>query len=240
MTVDERMSVFKNVLGSFLVTILFVMLVSYKGITTTSNNTKTNSRITPAGVYHHLCLDEAGLNREVFDLALKGWEKMKLKGEVSSSIVSICDFSQSSNQKRFYVIDMEGGNLLYHTLVAHGKNSGEEFPRHFSNELSSNKSSLGFYKTGEVYTGQHGLSLKLTGLEPGINDKAETRSIVIHGADYVSEEFISRHGRLGRSLGCPALPNELNDQVIQTIRDGTCLFIFYPERNYLTGSRLLK
>ncbi len=193
-----------------------------------------------SSVYTKLHLQELGLSTTAFNLAVKGWEKLRTQGEVSKNLISICDFTQSSKNKRLYIIDMGTGQLLFNTLVAHGKNTGEEFAQSFSNENSSNKSSLGFYVTKETYQGQHGLSLKLTGEEPGFNDHAEERSIVMHGADYVCESFIAQCGRLGRSFGCPSVPVEMRDKIINTIKDGTCLFVYYPDSKYLTASKLLQ
>lgn len=192
------------------------------------------------GVYDKLHLADLGLSRQPFNMAIKGMEKLKAEGQVAKDVVSICDFSQSSNQKRLYVIDLKKGKLLFNTLVAHGRNTGEEFARSFSNEPSSNKSSLGFYTTKQTYQGQHGLSLKLSGMEPGFNDKAEARAIVMHGADYVCERFISSAGRLGRSFGCPSVPVELHEDIIKEIQGGTCMFIYYPDQAYLQSSKLLK
>jgi hypothetical protein len=192
------------------------------------------------GIYTRLQLQQLRLNESTFDLALKGWQKLKEKGEVSKSVISICDFTQSSNNKRLYVIDVDKCQLLFNTFVAHGKNTGEEFARYFSNSPTSNQSCLGFFKTKETYFGAHGLSLKLEGKEPGFNDKAEERAIVLHGADYVSNNFINQFGRLGRSFGCPSVPTELHESIINTIKEGSCLFIYYPDKKYLSLSELLK
>ncbi|MBL0310727.1 MAG: murein L,D-transpeptidase catalytic domain family protein [Bacteroidetes bacterium] len=213
---------------------VFILLVSAKADVRMARPNKVK-----AAFYNNMHLMESGLNEDVFELAVKGWEKMKERGELASDTISICDFSQSSNCKRFYVIDMNKGRLLFNTLIAHGRNTGEEFARYFSNEPSSNKSSLGFYKTKSTYSGEHGLSLRLEGKEKGFNDRAEQRAIVMHGAEYVDESFIRHFGRLGRSLGCPSIPYEFHEQVINTIKDGCCLFIYYPDRKYLSASRLL-
>lgn len=189
--------------------------------------------------YRQLHLKELGLSEQAYNIAVKGVEKLKQNGSVSKNIISICDFSQSSNNKRLYVIDLEHNKLLFNTLVAHGKNTGEEFAQSFSNIPSSNKSSLGFYSTKGTYIGQHGLSLKLTGLEPGFNDRAEERAIVLHGADYVCDNFICQVGRLGRSFGCPSVPYELTEKIIDAIKDGSCLFVYYPDKNYLASSKVL-
>ena len=129
--------------------------------------------------------------------------------------------------------------ILFHSLVAHGRNTGEEFATVFSNLNSSNKSSLGFYATGEIYRGKHGASLRLDGLEKGLNDKARERGVVMHGADYVSESFIRDHKRLGRSQGCPAVPVELTDEIIQVIKDKSCLYIYHPSRSFAMEERLI-
>lgn len=191
-------------------------------------------------IYASLHLNSLGLNQKAFQLALKGWSKLKARGKVSKDIISICDFTQSSNQKRLYIIDLSTGALLFNTLVAHGKNTGDEFARYFSNKPSSLASSLGFYITKQTYEGSHGLGLKLTGMEPGFNDRAEERDIVMHGAWYVCDKFVNQYGKLGKSWGCPAVPVELHEQIINTIKDGTTLFIYYPDKGYLAASQLLK
>lgn len=162
------------------------------------------------------------LEFSIFKKALEG----KRKHCKYTRFISIIDFTKPSTDKRFYLLDLRERKLLYHTYVAHGKNSGENFARQFSNKEESLMSSLGFYKTGQTYYGKHGYSLKLLGLEEGVNDLAEKRAIVIHGADYVGEDFIQKHGRLGRSHGCPAIPRELSKEIIDVIKDGSCLFIF--------------
>ncbi len=165
-----------------------------------------------------------------FEMAFEGYESLKSQNKLENNILTIIDFSLWSNQKRLWVIDMESNEVLYHTLVAHGRNSGEEFATNFSNKSESYKSSLGFYLTAEIYTGKHGSSLKLDGIEKGINDNARERAIVIHGADYVSDAFAKNNGRLGRSQGCPALPNDLNTKIISKIKNKSVLFIYHPSR----------
>jgi hypothetical protein len=182
-----------------------------------------------------------GLLREVFDLALKGMEKLNSEGKLSNpDILTIADYSQSSNKKRLYVIDLKNRKLLFNTYVAHGRNTGEEYARNFSNSEGSLKSSLGFYVTEDPVVGAHtGYSLMINGVEKGFNDNACKREIIIHGADYASESFIKKFGRLGRSLGCPALPPDVNRPVIDAIKGGTCLFIYNPDTRYLCASSLL-
>jgi hypothetical protein len=171
---------------------------------------------------------------QVFDAALTGYfstDRIRKK-----NILTIIDFSKSSTTRRCYVIDMDKRKLIYNCLVAHGRNSGDNFADSFSNEPESLKSSLGFYLTAETYSGKHGYSLRLDGLEKSFNDNARSREIVIHGADYVSQEFIDAHGRLGRSWGCPALPVEITKEVIDKISDGSCLFIYGKDENYFKNS----
>ena len=165
-----------------------------------------------------------------FEEALKGFYLLKEEGKVKNDILTIVDFSLSSTTKRLWVIDMSTGKILFHSLVAHGKNSGDDYANVFSNKNESFKSSLGFYITGEVYNGKHGLSLKLDGQEKGVNDNARCRSVVMHGADYVSDWFIKSHNRLGRSQGCPAIPMELTADIINTLKNGSCLYIHHQSR----------
>ncbi len=167
-------------------------------------------------------------NQVCFGEALKGFYSLKEKGAVKSNILTLVDFSLSSNVKRLWIIDLSTNMVLLQTLVAHGRNTGEEFANNFSNTPESFKSSLGFYVTGEVYNGKHGVSLKLDGLEKGLNDNARQRAVVLHGADYVSESFIKNHKRLGRSQGCPAVPVKLVSEIITMIKGQSCLYIYHP------------
>jgi hypothetical protein len=175
----------------------------------------------------------------IFKQAMVGFFLLKQQNKLSQKdIISIIDFSLSSNDKRLWIIDLKSKTLLFHSLVAHGRNTGEVYAEKFSNIPHSNQSSLGFYATAQTYIGKHGLSLRLTGLEQGINDRAATRAIVMHGADYVSESFIKKVGRLGRSQGCPAIPYAIHEDVIRKIEGGTCLFIFHPDNTYQRNTRL--
>ncbi len=192
-------------------------------------------------IYSVMNLSGFGLSDEAYRLALKGFEKLKAEGKLlNSSILTIIDFSQSSSRKRMYVIDLVKKALLYNTYVAHGRNTGEEYAEKFSNESGTFKSSMGFFITRNMATGAKvGLSLILQGMERGYNDKALQREIIIHGADYVTESFIRKNGRLGRSLGCPSLPPDLIKPVAETIKEGTCLFIYYHDDNYIRKSAVL-
>lgn len=196
--------------------------------------------VTINSMYDSLQLASLGMGREVFNYAIEGFHKVKqLEGIENDDIISIIDFSRPSNLKRFFVIDLKNYKVLFYTYVAHGINSGKEFARQFSNIMESNQSSLGFYKTVDTYFGKHGYSLHLQGLERGINDNAFKRDIVVHGADYVSEA-VAKSGCLGRSHGCPAIPEKLRTPIINKIRNGSCLFIYGADRRYLAKSRLLK
>lgn len=176
---------------------------------------------------------------KTFSEALKGFYLLKEKGIIQKNILTLIDFSLSSNSKRLWVIDLTTNTVLFNSLVAHGRNTGEEFASAFSNSNSSYKSSLGFYATGEIYRGKHGASLRLDGLENGVNDNARERGVVMHGADYVSESFIRGNKRLGRSQGCPAIPMELTDEIIETIKDKSCLYIYHPSRSFAMEEKLI-
>jgi hypothetical protein len=192
-------------------------------------------------IYSLLNLSQFGLSNEAFQLAIKGFNHLKENGQLlNSSVLTIIDFSQSSNKKRMYVIDLYKKALLFNTYVAHGKNTGDEFAEKFSNIPGTFQSSLGFYLTENMAIGSKvGLSLILKGLEKGFNDKAQDREIIIHGAEYATEEFIQKHGRLGRSYGCPSLPPDLIKPVAETIKNGTCLFIYKHDDNYIQKSAVL-
>ncbi len=191
-------------------------------------------------LYNCISLQEYGLSKEAFEYAWKGYQHLLEKKKISrTNYLTICDFSQSSGKKRLYIIDVENNKLVTNTYVAHGKNSGGEYATKFSNKMESWQSSLGFYITSDTYTGEHGLSLRILGVDPGYNDKALERSIVIHGAAYVDEARARAGIFMGRSWGCPAVPQKESKEIITTIKNGTCLFIYHPSRNYLLGSKIL-
>ena len=191
-------------------------------------------------MYESLRLKSSGLSRKVFEYAWKGYKKLLGNGQVrNGEVLSICDFSQSSRRKRLYVIDLHTKKLLVNTYVAHGRNSGGEYAQRFSNNPDSHQSSLGFYVTRNTYFGGHGLSLKIDGVERGINDNANERNIVVHGSDYLGDGFLKGNAYNGRSFGCPAIPSNCTPKVINTIKDGSCLFIYHPTKYYLTRSRIL-
>jgi hypothetical protein len=191
-------------------------------------------------LYNSMSLKKFGLSIKAFEYALKGYKYLVESGKViKGQVLSICDFSQSSRRKRFYVIDMAEKKVLINTWVAHGRNSGGEYARSFSNNPESHKSSLGFYVTSNTYYGSHGLSLKIEGLEKNINDRADERNIVIHGSEYVGAGFLSHSPINGRSFGCPALPAKETGKVIEAIKDGSCLFIYHPTKSYIDKSKVL-
>lgn len=193
-----------------------------------------------SSVYYNVNLQQYGLSKEVFDYAWKGYQLLVERKKISrTDYLTICDFSQSSRQKRLYVIDIYNCKLVTNTWVAHGRNSGTDYATKFSNTPESLQSSLGFFITSQTYTGEHGLSLRINGVEPGYNDKAMTRSIVIHGATYVDGARAKAGVMMGRSFGCPSVPAKESAAIITTIKNGTCLFIYHPSKNYLLGSKIL-
>ncbi|AHM59792.1 Ykud domain-containing protein [Flammeovirgaceae bacterium 311] len=178
---------------------------------------------------------------DVFRKGMVGYLNLLRQDKLSAKgILTLIDFSIPSVEKRMWVLDLKNRKLLFHDLVAHGKNSGHNMADAFSNIPESNQSSLGFYVTANTYFGKHGLSLRLSGQEAGFNDKAMARAIVMHGADYVNTSITKSLGRLGRSFGCPAVSREISDQVINTVADRTCLFIYHPSQEYLSNSVFLQ
>jgi hypothetical protein len=174
-----------------------------------------------------------GLSQQAYYFAKKGFDKLLTEGKLlNDSLIAIVDFSQPSSHNRLYVLDVKNYRLLFNCLVAHGKNSGKEKATSFSNQSESYKSSSGFYITGATYQGKNGYSLKLNGIEAGINNNAYARGIVVHGADYVSQEWVKNQGFIGRSQGCPAVPLKANHQLIELIKNGVCFFVYHPTYVY--------
>jgi hypothetical protein len=188
-------------------------------------------------VYDKADLKKKGLSKEIFKNAFVGYHnfKQRIKGGPSKSILTVIDFTKSSKEKRMWIIDLQSKKLLFNTLVAHGRNTGEDRAESFSNTPNSYMSSVGFYLTDATYYGKHGLSLKLAGMDDKYNSNAMERAIVVHGADYVSESFVKQYGRLGRSLGCPSVPKEISKEVIDTIKDNTVMYIHGNEANYTSN-----
>lgn len=183
-------------------------------------------------------INDCDLNIDAFKYALKGYLKLQYQNKLSNdAYLTVIDMSTSANSKRFYLINMRTKQIENKSLVSHGRNSGLEYANKFSNKINSHKTSLGFYKTAETYNGKHGFSLRLDGLEYS-NSNARKRAIVIHQADYAGAEFVKINGRLGRSYGCPSLPKKDFKIIVNKIKNGSCLFIYYPNKNYLKNSEL--
>ncbi len=191
-------------------------------------------------LYNLMGLSNYGLQRDVFFKAYKGYNFLLKKGLVrKKNILTVCDYSQSSNNKRLYVIDLKETRLLFNTFVSHGKNSGGEFATTFSNLVESNKSSLGFMLTAETYNGKAGYSLRFDGMEAGINDKVRSRDIVLHGSYFVNAQMVEERGMMGNSLGCPAIPNDKRKLVIDAIKGGSCFYVNHPDNWYNSTSTIL-
>ncbi|MBC8052849.1 MAG: murein L,D-transpeptidase catalytic domain family protein [Sphingobacteriaceae bacterium] len=209
----------------------------------TSTNTSTEELFTKhiTEIYDSAHLSTASLNFEVFKKALTGYYHLKGNFKVSGDkqIISIVDFTKPSSQKRLWIVDLAKRKVLFHTLVAHGRGSGGLMAEKFSNTSESHQSSLGFYVTDDTYIGKHGLSLRLKGLDKGYNTNALARAIVVHGADYVSQNFVSQNGYLGRSHGCPAVPVELTNDIIKTIKGKTAMFLYSGSTPVSYSSNLL-
>lgn len=220
---------------------LWILAVSYQVFPAHKANAAVEVAATPIDnyitqVYAQIDFGKANkLSEEVFRYAYKGYLNLQQAGKLQNEneILSICDFSLSSTQKRLWVIDLSDKKLLLNDYVAHGKGSGVEFATSFSNVENSHQSSMGFYVTGAIYNGQHGASLYLHGMDKGYNSAAYKRAIVIHGADYVCTDLIRSQNYIGRSWGCPAVSNRIASKLIHIIQDGTCFFIYAPDKNYL-------
>src|SRR5690554_1450169 len=182
------------------------------------------------------------LSKDVFLKAYQGYLNLHSEHKLSKekSLLSIVDMNLSANKKRLWVIDLDKVEIIYHSLVSHGQGTGEEYATQFSNIKNSHQSSTGFYITDNPYFGRNGYSLRLHGMDKGFNDNAYDRAIVMHGAPYVSEDFIRKNKRLGRSWGCPAVPSKLAKPIINTIKDQTCLYIHYDDDQYFASTKWLK
>jgi hypothetical protein len=179
------------------------------------------------------------IDRSVYSHALESAASAVARGDAEPATLTVIDFSRPSTTRRMWIYDLRSRELLFEEHVAHGRNSGHDRPTMFSNEPESNKSSLGLFRAAEGYVGKHGYSLRLDGLEPGINDRARARAIVIHGAAYVNEKTARAQGRLGRSLGCPAVRPEISRRLIDAIKDGGLVFAYYPDPDWLQSSAYL-
>ncbi|MES2374692.1 MAG: murein L,D-transpeptidase catalytic domain family protein [Bacteroidota bacterium] len=210
-------------------------------VVATTATTTTNSMVAEKmPLFDSLELGALGLSRQAFEFALTGYNTLLNAGRIKkNNLLSILDFSLPSGKKRLFVIDITTGELVFNTYAAHGRNSGTSVATKFSNKTNSYQSSLGFYITGDTYNGKHGMSLRLEGEEKGINDNALARGIVMHSASYVDEEIVARQGYIGRSQGCPALPGNIYKDVIEKIKNGSCLFLYSPDKYYTSHSKIL-
>ena len=183
---------------------------------------------------------ESGVSAEVLKLALDAVACATRSGEIAAPpTLTLIDYSRPSVEPRLWVFDLNSGDLLFKELVAHGRNTGENFANAFSDRMNSHQSSIGLFVTRDTYVGTNGYSLRMDGLEPGFNGRARERAIVMHGAPYVSEAIAARQGRLGRSWGCPALREAVARNVIDTVRGGGVVFSYYPDEHWLQGSKFL-
>lgn len=180
------------------------------------------------------------LKKHVLQLAWRAYQHLQVQNLDSKHIITIIDYSMPSSKKRMWVINVDHDNVLFHTLVAHGKQSGKLYANHFSNKRHSHASSLGVFLTGHTYQGKHGYSLRLKGLEPQFNGNTFQRHVVIHSAWYVSQKLLQKQERLGRSWGCPALSKKVEHQVVSTIKNGTMILGYYPKQKWLHNSQYLK
>ncbi len=180
------------------------------------------------------------LNNQVLQLALNAATCAREAGVVSNDrLLTVIDYSKASTQPRLWVLDLDAQRVLFEELVAHGQGSGDNYPTKFSNEDGTHQTSLGLFRTADTYVGTNGYSLRLDGLEPGVNDRARERAIVVHGAPYVNAAMSRTLGRLGRSWGCPALRPAIARTLIDTIKEGSLVFAYYPDQQWLQGSRFL-
>ena len=188
-----------------------------------------------AKIYKQIDFKGNRLSAEVFNKAMHGYLNLKNAGKLNTAaeMLTVCDLTRSSAENRMWIIDLAKKKVVYNTYVAHGQGSGDEFATAFSNNNDSHQTSLGFYVTGDTYQGEHGTSLRLNGMDNGFNNAAFDRGIVVHGAAYVCDQYAKNNQRIGRSWGCPAVPSALSLPIINTIKGGTCLFIFYPNKAYL-------
>lgn len=252
----------KRIIGLSLLVIALLAVTSYQNLFSTMQSAAAAPTIVPAklavnenvrgqltrlnfedslrSLYHSIGLAKSGMNYDVFRYGMIGYYSLKQQGRLSDrNIVSFIDFSKPSTEKRFYTVDLSRKSLKFHSLVSHGKNTGQNIATSFSNVPHSNQSSLGFYLTGETYVGSKGYSMRLDGIDGSYNDKMRDRAVVMHNAAYVSDHWIRKYGRLGRSQGCPALPKEISRTVIDTIKDRTLIFAYFNDEEYLTKSKHL-
>jgi L,D-transpeptidase catalytic domain len=207
---------------------------SEAGSSATAANTKIQSSTAVA------LAAPASLHRDVLNLAMQATMCAESRGIVSGpQTLTVIDYSLPSTERRLWVFDLTSGRMVFEEYVAHGRGSGGNVATTFSNRADSHQSSLGLFRTEGTYVGQNGYSMRLEGLEPGVNDQARARAIVMHGATYVDPMLAAKQGRIGRSWGCPALRPAVARQVIDRISGGGLVFAYYPDRNWLAQSTFL-
>ena len=237
------------------VSVAFTTALSYQYVAANENakkeTTETTSKTVATApvsvddhiskVYSEINFGAKKLNFDVFKKAYYGYLNLRNEGKVNSNknVLTVVDFSQPSSAHRLWVIDLNAKKLVINDYVAHGQGSGDLYATKFSNTSNSHQSSLGFYVTDDIYFGKHGKSLRLRGMDQGYNSAAYERAVVIHGADYVSDDFVAGTKRLGRSWGCPAVSQNIKEQFIETVKEGTVLFVYAPQQDYLQSSQWL-
>lgn len=193
-----------------------------------------------AGAIDFKAAEAAGVSPDVLTLAMNAVNCAATAGDIAApTTLTLIDYSRPSVEPRLWVFDLATGQLLFKELVAHGRNTGDNLSQHFSDEMNSRQSSLGLFVTGDTYIGSNGYSLRMNGLEPGFNERARERAIVMHGAPYVNAELAAKQGRIGRSWGCPAVREAVARKIIDTVRGGGVIFSYYPDSNWLKQSRFL-
>lgn len=222
-----------NTLLTLISTVILTSNITSSTPSFAHSGTDLNSKI------QHLSRKAPKLNKNVLKLALTAYKNASKKGGVKKPVLTVIDYSLPSNKQRMWVFDLNNERLLYNTYVAHGRNSGGNKPSHFSNAHSSKQSSLGTYITKDTYIGHKGYSLNLQGLDKGFNDNALSRRVVMHGAWYVDPDFIKQSGRAGLSWGCPAVSQKLAKPLINTIKNGSVIFAYFPDKKFLSHSGYL-
>jgi hypothetical protein len=210
--------------NKFFFSVLFLVLTSLVSV-----HGEPSIPVGQQGQFAYLLKQAPTINPQALQMALSALGRMKAAGRsVRSDVLMVIDYSRRSTEPRLWVFDLNHAGVLFHELVAHGRNSGDDRAVRFSNEPGSLMSSLGLFLTADTYMGKHGLSLRLQGLEKGVNDNSLDRAIVIHAADYVSESVAQRSGRIGRSWGCPAVRPAISKKLIETVQGGVLLLAYYP------------
>jgi hypothetical protein len=228
----------------FVYALLVLITASFKpegevAVESSEEISRTDRRTEIVQLWEHSGLEQTDISLKAFQYGLTGYRNLKAMDPNLGSHLAIIDFSQPSDRERLVIYNVDLNQVAFTSLVAHGRNSGENMATAFSNTVRSFQSSLGFYHTAETYQGQHGYSMRLDGLEAGFNDRARERAVVMHGADYATRDFIERNGRLGRSYGCPSLPPELSAEIIDYLKEDHVIFIYADDAAYLSSSKIL-